>query len=61
MHYVTRALVGLATLIAAGAASAHTGVLSHVHPHADFDLYVLLAAALGAVLGVLYTRRDKSE
>ena len=69
MHNVTRLLVSLAALIAAGAACAHPGVLPHVHPHPDFDLYVLLAAAVGAVCGALWgqtpflskTRKDADK
>jgi hypothetical protein len=61
MHHAVLLILGLAALGAAGAAGAHAGFHPHSHPHPDFDLYVLIAAVVGALLGVLYAGRGKRK
>ena len=61
MLRAARLLAGLAALIAAGATFAHTGTHLHAHPHPDLDLYVLLVAVVGAALGALHLRSNRSR
>ena len=59
MYRTLRSLIGLAALIAAGAALGHEGLVAHSHPHPDWDTIILLIAGGAAVGILLYVRRGK--